>query len=188
MGGRACFVTPFASPRPVAHDHRPNGIGARRGLARFPGCWPCDLAGRGSCRAFDDPRADPLARASLRARAEVLKVALSSKDESSIELNDIARGEGGSFLPATFSMRRADLERIAQPLIDRTLETCRFSIETIGLRVDEIQRVILVGGSTRMPLVVSKVEGYFKRPATGRVKLETRGSFDGVGNLLLRWE
>jgi molecular chaperone DnaK len=116
-----------------------------------------------------DPRSDPLARASLRARAEVLKVALSSKDESDIELNDIARGEGGAFLPAKFSMRRADLERIALPLIDRTLETCRFSIETIGLRVEEIQRVILVGGSTRMPLVVSKVESYFKKPATGRV-------------------
>jgi molecular chaperone DnaK len=116
-----------------------------------------------------DPRSDPLARASLRARAEVLKVALSSKDESAIELNDIARGEGGAFIPASFSMRRADLERIALPLIDRTLETCRFSIETIGLRVEEIQRVILVGGSTRMPLVVSKVESYFKKPATGRV-------------------
>ena len=116
-----------------------------------------------------DPRSDPLSRASLRARAEVLKVALSSKEESSVELNDVARGEGGAFVAATFSMRRADLERIALPLVDRTLDTCRFSIETIGLRVEEIQRVILVGGSTRMPLVVSKVEGYFKKPATGRV-------------------
>ncbi len=116
-----------------------------------------------------DPRADPLARATLRARAEVLKVALSSRDEAAIELNDVARGEGGALLPATFSMSRADLERIALPLIDRTLDTCRFSIETIGLRVEEIQRVILVGGSTRMPMVVRKVEGFFKKPATGRV-------------------
>jgi molecular chaperone DnaK len=116
-----------------------------------------------------DPRADPLARAALRARAEVLKLALSSKDEASVELNDVARGEGGVFISATFTMRRADLERISQPLIERTLDTCRFSIETIGLKPEEIQRVILVGGSTRMPLVVARVESYFKKPATGRV-------------------
>jgi molecular chaperone DnaK len=116
-----------------------------------------------------DPRADPSARATLRARAEVLKVALSSKEEATIELNDVVRGEAGVYLQTTFLLRRTDLERIAQPLIDRTLETCRFSIETIGLKLSEIERIILVGGSTRMPLVVRKVEEYFKKPATGRV-------------------
>jgi molecular chaperone DnaK len=116
-----------------------------------------------------DPRADPSARATLRARAETLKMALSSQDEATIELNDIVRGDGGVFLQTRFLLRRADLERIAQPLIERTLETCRFSIETIGLKLSEIERVILVGGSTRMPLVVRKVEEYFGKPATGRV-------------------
>jgi molecular chaperone DnaK len=116
-----------------------------------------------------DPRADPSARATLRARAEVLKVSLSAREEATIELNDVVRGEGGVHIQTTFLLKRGDLERIAQPLIDRTLETCRFSIETIGLKLSEIERIILVGGSTRMPLVVRKVEEYFKKPATGRV-------------------
>jgi molecular chaperone DnaK len=116
-----------------------------------------------------DPRSDPSARATLRARAEVLKVALSAREDATIELNDVVRGDGGVFLQTTFLLKRSDLERIAQPLIDRTLETCRFSIETIGLKLSEIERIILVGGSTRMPLVVRKVEEYFKKPATGRV-------------------
>src|SRR5580658_5891954 len=116
-----------------------------------------------------DPRSDPSARATLRARAEVLKVALSAKEDATIELNDVVRGDGGVFLQTTFLLKRGDLERIALPLIERTLETCRFSIETIGLKLNEIERIILVGGSTRMPLVVRKVEEYFKKPATGRV-------------------
>src|SRR5208282_2008732 len=78
-----------------------------------------------------DPRVDPSARATLRTRAEALKVALSTEEEAQVDLSDVARGENGIPLPATFSMTREELERIAQPLIDRTLETCRSSIETI---------------------------------------------------------
>jgi molecular chaperone DnaK len=116
-----------------------------------------------------DPRVDPSARALLRTRAEALKVALSSQEEADVVLDDIARGDEGVFLPATFSMTRTELEGIVLPLIDRTLETCRSSIETTGFHVGEVERVILVGGSTRMPLVARKVEEYFQRPATRRV-------------------
>jgi molecular chaperone DnaK len=116
-----------------------------------------------------DPRADPSARATLRQRAEVLKVELSGREAAQIDLHDVTRKDGGGFPATTFRMTRADLEKLALPLIDRTLETCRFSIETIGLKVHEVERIILVGGSTRMPLVVRKVEEFFKRPATGRV-------------------
>jgi molecular chaperone DnaK len=116
-----------------------------------------------------DPRADPSARAILRARAELLKVALSSRDVASIDLNDVVRGDEGVYLKGSFSLERAELERIALPLIERTLDTCHSSIEAIGLGLPEIERVILVGGSTRMPLVVRKVEEYFEKPATGRV-------------------
>jgi molecular chaperone DnaK len=116
-----------------------------------------------------DPRVDPSALATLRARAEALKIALSSEEEAEVDLSDVARGEDGAYLPAAFSMTRAELERIVQPLIDRTLETCRASIDAIEFNVGEVERVILVGGSTRMPLVARKVEEYFRKPATRRV-------------------
>ncbi len=116
-----------------------------------------------------DPRPDPTARALLRARAEKLKHTLSERVEASIDMNDVVRGEGGAFVSATFSMDRKRLEAIANPLIDRTIETCRFSIETIGLDPAEIDRVLLVGGATRMPLVARRVEEYFQRPSGTKV-------------------
>ncbi len=116
-----------------------------------------------------DPRTDPSARATLRARGEVLKQELSAREEATCELNDVVRGHGGDLIPVSFSMTRAQLEKLSGSLIDRTLETCRFSIETIGIKLGELDRVILVGGATRMPLVVRRVEQYFQRQATGRV-------------------
>jgi molecular chaperone DnaK len=116
-----------------------------------------------------DPRSDPSARALLKGRAELLKIALSTKDAATIELSDVVRGEGGAHVNVGFSLGRAELERLASPLVERTLDTCRGSIETIGLTPKELERVILVGGSTRMPLVVRRVEAYFGKAATARV-------------------
>ena len=114
-------------------------------------------------------RPDPTARAHLRARAEKLKHALSEREEATIEMNDVVRGEGGAFVPATFAMDRKKLDSLAKSLIDRTIETCQFSIETIGLDPAEIERVLLVGGATRMPLVIRRVEEYFQRPSASKV-------------------
>jgi molecular chaperone DnaK len=116
-----------------------------------------------------DARTDPTAWATLRARAEKLKHTLSDRDQASIELNDVARGDQGAFIPITFSMLRAELEVLAMPLVARTLETCRFSLETIGVGPRDLGRLILVGGATRMPMVVRKAEEYFGRPAATKV-------------------
>ncbi len=116
-----------------------------------------------------DPRPDPTARALLRARAEKLKHLLSDREEASIEMNDVVRGDGGAFTPASFAMDRKRLEAISTSLIERTIETCQFSIETIGLDPTEVDKVLLVGGATRMPLVVRRVEEYFQKPAAGKV-------------------
>jgi molecular chaperone DnaK len=66
-------------------------------------------------------------------------------------------------------MDRKRLESISTSLIDRTIETCQFSIETIGLDPTEVDKVLLVGGATRMPLVIRRVEEYFQKPAAGKV-------------------
>jgi molecular chaperone DnaK len=116
-----------------------------------------------------DARTDPAVRALLRARAERLKHVLSDREEATIEMNDVVRGEGGAFVQATFGLDRKRLEAIAAPFIDRTIETCRFSIETVGLDPLDIERVLLVGGSTRMPLVVRRVEEYFQKKASAKV-------------------
>jgi molecular chaperone DnaK len=116
-----------------------------------------------------DARTDPTAWATLRARAEKLKLALSDQDQATIELNDVVRGDQGAFLAVSFSMTRAELEALAMPLIARTLETCRFSLETIGVGPRDLGRLILVGGATRMPLVVRKAEEFFNRPAASKV-------------------
>ena len=116
-----------------------------------------------------DPRPDPTARALLRARAEKLKHSLSEREEATVDMNDVVRGDGGAFVPAQFAMDRKRLEALANPLIERTIETCRFSIETVGLDPTEIERVLLVGGATRMPIVARRVEEYFQRSAAGKV-------------------
>jgi molecular chaperone DnaK len=66
-------------------------------------------------------------------------------------------------------MDRKTLEALAAALVERTIDTCRFSIETIGLDPLDIERVLLVGGSTRMPLVVRRVEEYFQKKASAKI-------------------
>jgi molecular chaperone DnaK len=116
-----------------------------------------------------DPRGNPPAMARLRVAAEKLKKILSTKTDSGVEASDVGRAEEGIPLTLKFSMTRAELERIAQPLIDRTLAVTRAATEVTSLKVSDVDRVILVGGATRMPTVVKQVEAHFKRRADQRI-------------------
>ena len=111
-----------------------------------------------------DPRTNPEAFHKLRIFAEAIKIKLSVDVEASVELNEIGHGEGGVPLSIRFRMTRAELDHIAKDLIDRTIEVTRFAIDTIGQKKEKFDRVILVGGATRMPLVAKKVEEYFAKP------------------------
>jgi molecular chaperone DnaK len=116
-----------------------------------------------------DARANPQTYGQVKVYAERLKRELSSRDEVTIEMNDVAPGEGGRMLPFTYRMTRTELEFASLALVDRTFTTCRAALERAKLDVGAIDRVILVGGSTRMPVVARKVEAFFKKPPVMRV-------------------
>jgi molecular chaperone DnaK len=66
-------------------------------------------------------------------------------------------------------MTRPELEWASLALVERTFKVCRQALETAGVKASEIDRVILVGGATRMPMVARKVEQFFGRPPTVRI-------------------
>jgi molecular chaperone DnaK len=110
-----------------------------------------------------DPRGNPGAIARMRVVAEQLKIELSTKEVASIEVKEVGRGEGGVPLAIAHRMTRAELEKLAAPLIQRTLDVSQAAIEIAKIDVEQFGRVILVGGATRMPLVVNKVRELFRR-------------------------
>jgi molecular chaperone DnaK len=110
-----------------------------------------------------DPRVDVVEFAKLRIHAEKLKLQLSTQAEATIEISDVGAGEGGTRVGIAFTMTRERLEQETSAMIDRTLDVCRFAIDTVNLQVENLDRVILVGGPTRMPLVQRKARDFFRK-------------------------
>jgi len=101
----------------------------------------------------------PATRQALRNFAEATKIKLSN-DSSADLVIDLG---GGKVYQRT--MTRDELEVMAQPWIERTLVACRQALRSSGLTVKEIDRVVLVGGSTRMPAVREAVGAFFEAEA-----------------------
>ncbi|TIX50078.1 molecular chaperone DnaK [Alteraurantiacibacter aquimixticola] len=118
-----------------------------------------------------DLRTDKLALQRLKEAAEKAKIELSSSQSTEVNLPFItARMEGGSSTPLHLveTLSRADLEKLVDKLIQRTLEPCKKALEDAGVTKDQIDEVILVGGMTRMPKVREVVEKFFEaKPHTG---------------------
>lgn len=110
---------------------------------------------------------DAMALQRLREAAEKAKIELSASANTEINLPYITANESGpKHLVKTLS--RADFEKLAHDLIDRTLEPCKKALSDAGLSTSEIDEVILVGGSTRIPAIQEKVESFFgKKPSKG---------------------
>jgi molecular chaperone DnaK len=99
----------------------------------------------------------------LRDAAERAKLELSAAQETDIQLPFLANTPSGPLhLQATLT--RAHFEELAQPLFERTIEECRRALDDARLRVDQIDEVVLVGGSSRIPRVKELVREFFKRP------------------------
>jgi molecular chaperone DnaK len=114
-----------------------------------------------------DLRNDKMALQRLKEAAEKAKMELSSSQETDINLPFITADASG---PKHFTMKltRAKLEALVDDLIEKTAEPCRIALRDSGLKVSEIDEVILVGGMTRMPKVQQKVKEIFgKEPSKG---------------------
>ena len=114
---------------------------------------------------------DKMALQRLKEAAEKAKIELSSAQTTEVNLPFItARMEGGSTTPLHLveNISRADLERLVDRLIQRTLEPCKKALADAGVTAKEIDDVVLVGGMTRMPKVRETVKNFFgKEPHTG---------------------
>ena len=111
-----------------------------------------------------DLRKDPMALQRLKEAAEKAKIELSSTTETEINLPYItATASGPKHLVRKLS--RAKFEQLIDDLVKRTIEPCKKALENAGLTVSDINEVILVGGSTRIPAVQDAVEKFFgKKP------------------------
>lgn len=114
-----------------------------------------------------DLRKDPMALQRLKEAAEKAKIELSSSTETEINLPYIMPVDG---VPKHLvkKLSRAQFEQLCDELIQRTLEPCKKALSDSGLKSSEIDEVLLVGGSTRMPAIQAVVEKFFgKTPSKG---------------------
>ncbi len=109
-----------------------------------------------------DLTGDPIAKQRLKEAAEKAKIELSSSQQTEVNLPYITADQTGP-KHLVIKLTRAKLESLVEGFVDRTLGPCRTALDDAGLKVGDIDEVILVGGQTRMPLVQEKVREFFGR-------------------------
>ena len=103
---------------------------------------------------------DPIALQRIKASAERAKIELSSSQQTEINEPYIAMANGAP-VHLNLKITRAKLEALVEELIAKTIEPCRIAIKDAGVKVSDIDDIILVGGMTRMPKVQEKVKEFF---------------------------
>ncbi len=109
-----------------------------------------------------DLHTDPLALQRLKEAAEKAKIELSTSQQSEVNLPYITADSTGP-KHLVIKVTRAKLESLVESLVERTIAPCATALKDAGIKIGEIDDVILVGGQTRMPLVQKKVQEFFNR-------------------------
>ncbi len=100
---------------------------------------------------------DEFARSTMKAAARLAKEDLTDKHETVIEWVDVKPGRADT-------LTRDDFNAIVEPLVKRTLTPCRSVLRDAGVDREDISAVVMVGGSTRVPLVRERISAFFERP------------------------
>ncbi|KPK12860.1 MAG: molecular chaperone DnaK [Acidithiobacillales bacterium SG8_45] len=103
---------------------------------------------------------DPLAMQRLKEAAEKAKIELSSQQQTEVNLPYVTADASGP-KHLNIKLTRAKLESLVDELIERTMGPCKIALQDAGLKVNEVDDVILVGGQTRMPKVQEVVQNFF---------------------------
>lgn len=114
-----------------------------------------------------DLRKDPMALQRLKEAAEKAKIELSSTTSTEINLPYIMPVDG---VPKHLvrTLPRSKFEQLISDIVEKTIEPCRSALKSGGLSIDDIDEVILVGGSTRIPVIQDAVKNFFKKdPSKG---------------------
>jgi len=107
-----------------------------------------------------DITSDPLAMQRLKEASEKAKIELSTQQQTEVNLPYITADASGP-KHLNIKLTRAKLESLVEDLIARTIEPCKIALNDAGLKVNEIDDVILVGGQIRMPKVQEEVKNFF---------------------------
>ena len=107
-----------------------------------------------------DIRKDPLAMQRLKESGEKAKIELSTAQQTEVNLPYITADASGP-KHLNIKLTRAKLESLVGDLVSQTIEPCKIALTDSGLKVDDIDDVILVGGQTRMPKVQEEVSNFF---------------------------
>jgi molecular chaperone DnaK len=112
-----------------------------------------------------DLRNDGLAMERLRSVAEQVKCQLSARSKAIVQIQEIAHGVDARSIDLSFSITRDGLNQKIVDIVDRTFIVCDEALRLAGLTGGEVDDIVLVGGTTKMPLVRERVAGYFSREA-----------------------
>src|SRR5690606_15436274 len=99
----------------------------------------------------------------LRAAAEWAKCQLTTENEVQLRVEELAYGDGGQSLDLSFGFTQVAFETLIRPYVARAFDVCEDAMRVAGIRPTQLDNVVLVGGSTRVPLVRSMVAEYFGR-------------------------
>ena len=111
-----------------------------------------------------DLRQNEVSMMRLRAVAEQTKIELSRRNKAVIRVDEIAYGPGGAPINLNFEITRDELVRRVADIVEKTFPVCNEALRTANISAADIEDVVLVGGTTKMPYVRDRVTQFFGRP------------------------